>query len=48
VEHPALAIVLMLILLGFAAPVGLVFALAVSPIAWGLSCAGAWLGRAVQ
>jgi hypothetical protein len=41
----ALAIVVTLVLLGIAAPVGLVFALAVSPIAWGLACAGAWLGR---
>lgn len=40
-----LAIVLMLALLGLAAPVALVFALAFSPIAWALACAGAWLGR---
>lgn len=47
--EPALAsgvaILLMLVLLGFAAPVALVFALAFSPIAWGLACAGAWVGR---
>jgi RsiW-degrading membrane proteinase PrsW (M82 family) len=40
-----LAIVLTLVLLGLAAPVALVFALAFSPIAWGLACAGAWIGR---
>jgi RsiW-degrading membrane proteinase PrsW (M82 family) len=40
-----LAIVLMLVLLGLAAPVALVFALAFSPIAWALACAGAWIGR---
>lgn len=40
-----LAIVLILVLLGFAAPVALLFALAFSPIAWGLACAGAWVGR---
>ena len=40
-----LAIVFILSLLGFAAPVALVFALAFSPVAWGLACAGAWVGR---
>jgi RsiW-degrading membrane proteinase PrsW (M82 family) len=40
-----LAIVLVLVLLGLAAPVALVFALAFSPIAWALACAGAWVGR---
>ncbi len=40
-----LAIVLTLVLLGLAAPVAVVFALAFSPIAWGLACAGAWVGR---
>lgn len=40
-----LAIVLALVLLGLAAPVTLVFALAFSPIAWALACAGAWVGR---
>jgi hypothetical protein len=47
--EPALAsgvaILFMLVLLGLAAPVALVFALAFSPIAWGLACAGAWVGR---
>jgi RsiW-degrading membrane proteinase PrsW (M82 family) len=41
----ALAIVLTLIVLGLAAPIALLFALAFSPIAWGLACAGAWVGR---
>jgi RsiW-degrading membrane proteinase PrsW (M82 family) len=41
----ALAILLALILLGFAAPAALVFALAFSPVAWALACAGAWVGR---
>jgi hypothetical protein len=40
-----LAILLMLVLLGIAAPVALVFALAFSPIAWALASAGAWIGR---
>ena len=40
-----LAILFTLVLLGFAAPVALVFALAFSPIAWALACAGAWVGR---
>jgi RsiW-degrading membrane proteinase PrsW (M82 family) len=48
--EPALATVLALVLaivgLGFAAPSAVVFALALSPIAWLLSCAGAWMGRA--
>ena len=43
----ALAIVATLVLLGFAAPIALVFAIAFSPIAWGLACAGAWVGRPV-
>lgn len=43
-----LAIVTTLALLGVAAPVALVFALAFSPIAWGLACAGAWIGRPAQ
>jgi RsiW-degrading membrane proteinase PrsW (M82 family) len=42
----ALAIGVTLVLLGIAAPVVLVFALAFSPIAWALACAGAWVGRA--
>ncbi len=41
----ALAIVATLVLLGLAAPIALVFAAAFSPIAWGLACAGAWVGR---
>jgi hypothetical protein len=41
-----LALMLSLILLGIAAPVALVFALAFSPIAFTLACAGAWVGRA--
>lgn len=41
----ALAIAATLVALGLAAPVALVFALAFSPIAWGLACAGAWVGR---
>ncbi|HEY1696188.1 MAG TPA: PrsW family intramembrane metalloprotease [Polyangiaceae bacterium] len=48
--EPALACVLALVItltaLGFAAPFTVVFALAISPIAWVLSCAGAWVGRA--
>ncbi|MBX3210387.1 MAG: protease PrsW, partial [Labilithrix sp.] len=40
-----LAILLTLVLLGLAAPVALIFALAFSPIAWALACAGAWVGR---
>jgi RsiW-degrading membrane proteinase PrsW (M82 family) len=40
-----LAIVVTLVLLGLAAPIALVFGLAFSPIAWGLSCGGAWIGR---
>ncbi len=41
----ALAIALVLAVLGFAAPIALLFALTFSPVAWGLSCAGAWVGR---
>ncbi|HRH00242.1 MAG TPA: PrsW family glutamic-type intramembrane protease [Polyangiaceae bacterium] len=40
-----LAIVLVLGVLGFAAPISLLFALTCSPIAWALACAGAWVGR---
>jgi RsiW-degrading membrane proteinase PrsW (M82 family) len=40
-----LAIAVTLVVLGLASPVALVFALAFSPIAWGLACAGAWIGR---
>lgn len=41
----AAAILFALVLLGLTAPIALVFALAFSPIAFGLSCAGAWVGR---
>jgi RsiW-degrading membrane proteinase PrsW (M82 family) len=48
--EPALACVLALVItlvgLGVAAPFTVVFALALSPIAWVLSCVGAWIGRA--
>jgi RsiW-degrading membrane proteinase PrsW (M82 family) len=44
----ALALVVTLVVLGLAAPVALVFALAFSPIAWGLACAGAWVGRVAR
>jgi hypothetical protein len=40
-----LALVVTLVCLGLAAPFTVVFALAVSPIAWVLSCVGAWIGR---
>lgn len=40
-----LAIVLLLFFLGVAAPIAVLFALAFSPVAWGLACAGAWVGR---
>jgi RsiW-degrading membrane proteinase PrsW (M82 family) len=40
-----LALTITLITLGFAAPATVVFALAISPIAWLLSCVGAWIGR---
>ena len=38
-----LALVITLVALGFAAPFAVVFGLAISPIAWVLSCAGAWV-----
>ena len=38
-----LALAITLVTLGFAAPFAVVFGLAVSPIAWMLSCAGAWV-----
>jgi RsiW-degrading membrane proteinase PrsW (M82 family) len=45
--EPALACVLALVVtlvgLGFAAPFAVIFGLAISPIAWVLSCAGAWV-----
>jgi RsiW-degrading membrane proteinase PrsW (M82 family) len=40
----AIAITSVCAMLGFMAPVALVFAFAFSPIAFGLSCAGAWAG----
>jgi hypothetical protein len=47
--EPALAAMLALLVavvsLGFAAPFTVVFALAVSPVAWLLACVGAWIGR---
>jgi RsiW-degrading membrane proteinase PrsW (M82 family) len=47
--EPALATVVALIVtvaaLGLAAPVTVVFALALSPIAWVLACFGAWIAR---
>lgn len=43
-----LAIAATLVLLGLAAPVALVFALAFSPVAFVLACAGAWVGRPVR
>jgi RsiW-degrading membrane proteinase PrsW (M82 family) len=47
--EPALAAVLALVItlvsVGLAAPFAVVFGLALSPIAWVLSCAGAWVGR---
>ncbi len=47
--EPALAAVLALVVtlvgLGVAAPFTVVFALALSPIAWVLSCLGAWIAR---
>ncbi len=40
-----LALVLMLLGVGLAAPVAVVFALAFSPVAFGLACAGAYIGK---
>ena len=40
----ALAIAGLLLLLGLAAPVAVVFAIAFAPVALGLACAGAWIG----
>jgi hypothetical protein len=40
----ALAIAGTLVMLGLAAPVAVVFALAFAPIGFGLACAGAWVG----
>jgi RsiW-degrading membrane proteinase PrsW (M82 family) len=44
----ALAIIAMLVLLGLAAPIAMVFALAFSPVALALACAGAWVGRVAR
>ena len=44
----ALALLATLVVLGLTTPVAVVFALAFSPIAWGLACAGAWVGRAAR
>jgi RsiW-degrading membrane proteinase PrsW (M82 family) len=44
----ALAIAATLVLLGLAAPIAMVFALAFSPIALALACAGAWVGRVAR
>jgi RsiW-degrading membrane proteinase PrsW (M82 family) len=41
----AVAILTTLVLLGLAAPIALLFALAFSPVLWGLACMGAWIGR---
>jgi RsiW-degrading membrane proteinase PrsW (M82 family) len=41
-----LALVITLVALAFTAPFTVVFGLALAPIAWVLSCAGAWMGRA--
>jgi hypothetical protein len=43
-----LAIAASLVLLGLAAPIAMVFALAFSPIALALACAGAWVGRTAR
>jgi len=39
-----LAIFGILVMLGLAAPVAVIFALALAPVAFGLACAGAWVG----
>ena len=44
----ALAITATLVLLGLAAPIAMVFALAFSPVALALACAGAWVGRTAR
>jgi hypothetical protein len=40
----AVALVLMMVFLGMVAPVSIVFVIAFAPIAFALSCAGAWVG----
>lgn len=42
----AVAVVLLMVFLGLLAPVTVVFVVAFAPVAFGLSCAGAWLGLA--
>ena len=42
----ALAMVLVLVFMGMMAPVSVVFAVALAPIAFALSCVGAWVGLA--
>lgn len=39
-----IAIVLVIALLSMTAPVGIVLALAIAPLAFGLACIGAWFG----
>jgi RsiW-degrading membrane proteinase PrsW (M82 family) len=41
----ALAILLVIICMGLAAPVSLVFGVILSPLAWFLACSGAWFGK---
>jgi hypothetical protein len=41
-----LAMLLLLVFFGLLAPAAIVFVIAVTPIAFGLSCAGAWFGTA--
>jgi RsiW-degrading membrane proteinase PrsW (M82 family) len=43
-----LALVITILALGIAAPGAVVFALAFLPVAWGMACAGAWVGRPAQ
>ena len=43
-----LALVLTLVVVGLAAPVAVVFAVACSPVAFGLACAGAMVGRTAR
>ena len=40
----ALAMVMVMVFMGLAAPVSMVFAVAFSPVAFALSCVGAWMG----
>jgi hypothetical protein len=43
----AAALGIFVVALGVIEPVGVVFALAVFPVAWVAACIGAWLGRPV-